>query len=70
MAQNRSSTSTGDGLLRRHDYIPEVIGTGLFAHSAAHYTSDYQEFDGMMVPTRRRVYPVDPDGNVAKSRSF
>jgi hypothetical protein len=55
-----------DGLLRRHDYIPEVIGVGPFAHSAAHYTSEYQEFDGIMVPTRRRVYPVDSDGNVAK----
>src|SRR5207237_670786 len=31
-----------------------------------HYTSDYQEFDGIMVPTRRLVYPVDPDGNVSK----
>jgi hypothetical protein len=55
-----------DGLLRRHDYIPEVLGTGPFAHSAAHYTSEYQEFDGIMVPTRRRVYPVDSGGNVAK----
>jgi hypothetical protein len=55
-----------DGLLRRHDYTPEVIGTGPFAHSAAHYTSEHQESDGIIVPTRRRVYPVDPEGNVAK----
>ena len=55
-----------DGLLRRHDYIPEVLGTGPFAHSAAHYSSEYQEFDEITVPTRRRVYPVDHDGNVAK----
>ena len=26
--------------------------------------SEHREFDGIMVPTRRRVYPVDPDGNV------
>ena len=49
-----------DGLLRRHDYIPDVIGWG----PVAHYTSEHREFDGIMVPTRRRVYPVDPDGNV------
>jgi hypothetical protein len=33
--------------------------------AAAHYTSEYREFDGIMVPTRRRVYPVDAEGNVA-----
>jgi hypothetical protein len=51
-----------DGPLRRHDYIPDVIGWG----PVAHYTSGHREFDGIMVPTRRRVYPVDPDGNVAE----
>jgi hypothetical protein len=51
-----------DGLLRRHDYIPDVVGWG----PVAHYTSGHREFDGIMVPTRRRVYPVDPDGNVAE----
>jgi hypothetical protein len=50
-----------DGLLRRHDYIAGVVGPG----AAAHYTSEYREFDGIMVPTRRRVYPVDAKGNVA-----
>jgi hypothetical protein len=56
----------GDGLLRRHDYIPEVLGRGTVAHSAAHYTSEYREFDGIMVPTQRRVHPVDSHGNVAE----
>jgi hypothetical protein len=55
-----------DGLLRGHDYVPEVLGAGPCAQSAAHYSSEYQEFDGIMVPTRRRVYPVDSDGQVAK----
>jgi hypothetical protein len=50
-----------DGLLRRHDYIAEVVGPG----AAAHYISEYREFDGVMVPTRRRVHPVDAKGNVA-----
>ncbi|MEV6681920.1 hypothetical protein AB0N09_34360 [Streptomyces erythrochromogenes] len=46
------------GLLRRHDYTAEVLGAG----PAAHYVSDYREFDGIMVPTKRRVYPVGQDG--------
>jgi hypothetical protein len=41
-----------DGLLRRHDYMPEVVK----ASSAAHYTSAYQEVNGIMVPTKHRVY--------------
>ena len=52
----------GAGLLRRHDYAPDVLGKG----PAAHYTSEYREFDGIMVPTRRRVHPVDADGHVAE----
>ncbi len=29
---------------------------------AVHYPSEYREFDGIMVPTRRRVYVRRPDG--------
>ncbi|MFE0516896.1 hypothetical protein ACFW2E_45385, partial [Streptomyces sp. NPDC058964] len=47
-------------LLRRHDYTPEVINAG----PAAHYPSEYKEFDGIMVPTRRRVFRVGENGNV------
>ncbi|WP_374771892.1 hypothetical protein OG756_40410 [Streptomyces sp. NBC_01310] len=46
------------GLLRRHDYTAEVLNAG----PAAHYVSDYKEFGGIMVPTKRRVYPVGQDG--------
>ena len=28
-----------------------------------HYSSAYREFDGIMVPTRRRVYVRNPDGS-------
>jgi hypothetical protein len=49
-----------DGLLRRHDYAAEVLNAG----SAAHYASEYREFDGIMVPTKRRVYGLGEDGNV------
>lgn len=51
-----------DGLLRRHDYTPEVINAG----PAAHYPSAYEEFDGIMVPTRRRVFRLGRDGTVSR----
>jgi hypothetical protein len=46
------------GLVRRHDYVAEVVGGG----PAAHYTSGHRDVDGVVVPTRRRVHPLDPDG--------
>lgn len=47
------------GLLRRLDYSVDILG----AAPVVHYPSDYDEFDGIMVPTRRRVYPRNPDGS-------
>lgn len=47
-----------EGLLRRHDYTAEVLAAG----PAAHYASDYAEFGGIMVPTRRRVHPLGEGG--------
>ncbi len=46
-----------DGLLRRHDYSVDILGgaTGL------NYASDYREVDGLMFPTRRRVYAYEGD---------
>jgi hypothetical protein len=49
-----------DGLVERHDYIAEVIG----AVPAAHYSAEYRDCDGILVPTKRRVYPIDTDGTV------
>ncbi|HWC12019.1 MAG TPA: hypothetical protein VG455_12435 [Acidimicrobiales bacterium] len=40
--------------IRRHDYTALAIGT--WAH-AAHYCRHHRMFDGVLVPTRRRVYP-------------
>jgi hypothetical protein len=50
-----------DGLLRRHDYDADVLG----GTPAAHYVHDYQEFSGLLVPTRRRVFGRRPDGTPA-----
>jgi hypothetical protein len=46
-----------DGLLRRHDYSVDILGgaTGL------NYASEYQEVDGLMFPTKRRVYAYEGD---------
>ncbi len=44
-----------DLLLRRLDYTAEVVGG--WAH-AAHFCHDYRNFAGLMVPTRRHVYPT------------
>ncbi|QFZ72040.1 hypothetical protein GFH48_01020 [Streptomyces fagopyri] len=51
-----------NALLRGHDDTPEVINAG----PAAHHPSEYREFDGIMVPTRRRVYRRGEDGTVNK----
>jgi hypothetical protein len=46
-----------DGLLRRHDYTVDILGgaTGL------NYASDYREVDGIIVPTKRRIYAWQGD---------
>ncbi|MGO8904733.1 MAG: hypothetical protein ACLQMH_03830 [Solirubrobacteraceae bacterium] len=43
-----------NGLIRRHDYTAEPIGGWA---RAAHYCLEHRSFDGLMLPTRRRVYP-------------
>ncbi len=47
------------GLLRRLDYSVHILDGG----PAVHYPSEYREFDGIKVPTRRRVYVRNPDGS-------
>jgi len=47
------------GMIRRHDYTAEPFGDRA---KAAHYCSDPVEFDGLVIPTRRRVYPRRSDG--------
>jgi hypothetical protein len=45
------------GLLRRHDYVAEVVGGWA---RGAHYCADHVEADGLTFPTRRRVRPIGP----------
>jgi hypothetical protein len=50
-----------DGLLKRHDYDADVLG----GTPAAHYVHEYDEFSGILVPTKRRVLGRRPDGTPA-----
>jgi len=47
-----------DGLVRRHDYTVDVLGGA----TGANYAFDYKDFDGIKVPTTRRVYAYDATG--------
>ena len=51
-----------DGLLRRHDYSVDILGgaTGL------NYASNYRDVDGIIVPTKRRVYAYEGDYQLVK----
>jgi hypothetical protein len=48
----------GDGLITRLDYLANVTG----GVPTAHYTSEYRDFDGIKIPTRRRAYRRNADG--------
>lgn len=47
-----------DGLLRRHDYTVDVLGGA----TGANYALSYKAFDGIQVPTQRRIYAYDEQG--------
>jgi hypothetical protein len=51
-----------DGLLRRHDYTVDILGgaTGL------NYASDYRDVDGIIIPTKRRIYAYEGDYQLVK----
>ncbi|REE58072.1 hypothetical protein BX257_0473 [Streptomyces sp. 3212.3] len=55
-----------DGLLRRLDYNVDVnVGVAV-----AHYVGAYREFDGIKVPTRRRVHRWNPDDSLSEDWSI
>jgi hypothetical protein len=51
-----------DGLLRRHDYTVDILGgaTGL------NYASEYRDVDGIIFPTKRRIYAWEGDYQLVK----
>jgi hypothetical protein len=48
-----------NGLIRRHDYTAEVVGSWA---KAAHYCDAHREISGLVFPTRRRVVPRRRNG--------
>jgi hypothetical protein len=46
------------GLLKRHDYNVDIAG----ATPGAHYVQDYVEVSGILFPSKRRIFPRQPDG--------
>jgi hypothetical protein len=44
-----------DGLMRRHDYTVDILGGA----TGANYMTNYREFQGIMMPTTRRIYAYD-----------
>jgi hypothetical protein len=44
-----------DGLMRRHDYTVDILGGA----TGANYPTNYREFQGIMMPTTRRIYAYD-----------
>ncbi|MFQ5898028.1 MAG: hypothetical protein ACE5JN_07255 [Candidatus Methylomirabilia bacterium] len=48
------------GLLRRLDYTAEVFGHWA---KAAHYCWEHKEFSGLVIPTRRKVFPRTKTGH-------
>jgi len=50
-----------DGLIRRHDFVAEAVGKWA---NAALYCDQHRQFDGLLFPTRRCVFPRGPGGRV------
>jgi hypothetical protein len=44
-----------DGLMRRHDYTVDILGGA----TGANYTTNYRKFQGIKMPTTRRIYAYD-----------
>lgn len=51
-----------NGLLRRHDYTVDVLG----GSPGLNYASDYRDVDGIVFPTKRRVYAYEGDYQLVK----
>jgi len=46
-----------DGLLRRQDYTVDILGGA----PGLNYATDYREVDGIVIPTKRRIYGWEGD---------
>jgi len=46
-----------DGLMRRHDYTVDILGGA----SGANYPGAYRDFQGIKLPTTRRIFAYDSE---------
>jgi hypothetical protein len=46
------------GLLKRHDYDMDIAG----GTPGAHYVDEFVDVSGILFPTKRRIFPRQPDG--------
>jgi hypothetical protein len=46
-----------DGMMRRHDYTVDILGGA----QGANYSSDYRDFQGIKISTKRRIYAHDEE---------
>ena len=53
-----------DHLLRRHDYRVDVAG----GFPAVQYVYDFVESDGIKLPSKRRAYRADAQGNALRDQ--
>jgi hypothetical protein len=51
-----------DGLLRRHDYTVDILGGA----KGLNYASEYRDVDGIIVPTKRRIYAYEGNYQLVK----
>ncbi|HXO88931.1 MAG TPA: hypothetical protein VN885_09785 [Candidatus Acidoferrales bacterium] len=51
-----------DGLLRRHDYTVDILGGA----RGLNYASEYRDVDGIIIPTKRRIYAYEGDDRLVK----
>lgn len=52
------------GILKRHDYSADVMG----GTSSANYAMEPKAFDGLVFPTKRRVYAIDENNRPRRER--
>lgn len=52
------------GILQRHDYSADVLG----GTSSANYATDPKSFDGIVIPTKRRVFARGADNRPIRDR--
>lgn len=65
--RHRTFYVDADGLIRRHDFVAESGGTWA---KAAFYGDRHRRVNGLVIPSRRRVFPRGPGGRAVSRPTF